>query len=111
MMIARTARSTFVALALAGSVLARVGPTSAAPIDSPTVCAASYQAQAQKLAVLNNQPVPFVWIRRVWTKTDIILDLQVYWPTGTRLYPGFACKILPNGTVVSGQSPLTGSSQ
>jgi hypothetical protein len=89
------------AAVFAGTVASR---SQAAPLDPSTVCASFYQAQATKFAVANNAPVPFQWIRHSISKTTVVLDLEVFWTGGAKIYSGFLCNILSNGSVVAAQS-------
>jgi len=98
----RTGACAATACVLAGLAgLAAVSPVHAAPLDSATVCAGLYQTQVLKLAIYQDKSVPFLWIRRVVTKAEIKLDLQIYWPAGTKLYTGFHCRILSDGSIVT----------
>ena len=91
----------FAAAAFLVAGLAAVRPADAAPLDSSTVCAGLYQTQVLKLAIYENKSVPFLWIRRAANKKEIKLDLQIYWPTGTKLYTGFHCRIQSDGSIVT----------
>jgi hypothetical protein len=75
----------------------------ASPLDTATACAGLYQAQVQKYAIADGKAVPFQWIRKVSTKSAVVLDLEIFWPSGTRIYAGFRCHILANGTLVADQ--------
>ena len=95
-------KQRLIAFAIAGLLgCTATGGVRSAPLDTATVCAGLYQAQAKALAVSGTVAVPFQWIRQVWTKTEVDLQLEIFWPTGTKLYSGYRCTVSSTGAVTA----------